>query len=67
MLPFDPPENIRKPKVFRCFQGDQEGTLGGEGLRLKTPHIKNSTFIVRVGKNENKRNRLFIARVTINC
>ena len=31
MLPFDPPENIRKPKVF-CFQGDQKGILGRKGL-----------------------------------
>ena len=28
MFPFDPPENIRKPLVFWCFQGDQKGTLG---------------------------------------
>ena len=32
MFPFDPPENIRKPKIF-CFQGDQMGTLGSKGLR----------------------------------
>ena len=32
MFPFDPPEKIRKPKVFRCFQGDQKGTLGSKGL-----------------------------------
>ena len=32
MFPFDPPENIRKPKVFWCFQGDQKGTLGSKGL-----------------------------------
>ena len=32
MFPFDPPENIRKPKVFSCFQGDQKGTLGRKGL-----------------------------------
>ena len=23
IFPFDPPKNIRKPKVFWCFQGDQ--------------------------------------------
>ena len=28
VLPFDPPENIRKPLVFWCFQVDQKGTLG---------------------------------------
>ena len=31
MFSFGPPENIRKPKVFR-FQGDQEGTLGKKKL-----------------------------------
>ena len=31
MFPFDPPENIPKPKVFLCFQGDQKGTLGRNG------------------------------------
>ena len=34
MFPFDPPENIRKPKVFWCFQGDQKGTLGSKGLTV---------------------------------
>ena len=34
MFPFDPPENIRKPKVFSCFQGDQKGTLGSKGLKI---------------------------------
>ena len=33
MFPFDPLENIRKPLVFWCFQGDQKGTLGRKGLR----------------------------------
>ena len=32
MFPFDSPENIRKPKVFCCFQGDQKGTLGRKEL-----------------------------------
>ena len=32
MFPFDSPENIRKPKASRCFQGDQKGTLGRKGL-----------------------------------
>ena len=27
MFPFDPPENIRKPCVFWCFQGDQQETV----------------------------------------
>ena len=31
-VPFDPPENIRKPLVFWSFQGDQKGTLGSKGL-----------------------------------
>ena len=34
MFPFDPPENIRKPKVFWCFQGDQKRTLGRKGFNL---------------------------------
>ena len=33
MFPFDSPENIRKPFVFWCFQGDQKGTLGSKGLK----------------------------------
>ena len=33
MFPFNSPEKIRKPKVFWCFQGDQKGTLGREGLK----------------------------------
>ena len=28
---FDPPENIKKPKVFYYFQGDQKGPLGNKG------------------------------------
>ena len=32
MSPFDPYENIRKPLVFWCFQGDQKGTLGRKEL-----------------------------------
>ena len=27
-----PRENIRKPKLFWCFQGDQKGSLGKNGL-----------------------------------
>ena len=33
MFPYGPSENIRKPKVFIFFQGDQKGTLGRNGLR----------------------------------
>ena len=43
MFPFDPPENIRKPKVFGCFQGDQKGTLGRKGL-TKTEEVKQILF-----------------------
>ena len=42
MFPFDPPENIRKPKVFWCFQGDQNGTLGSKGLTWSST----STYVV---------------------
>ena len=31
MFIFHPPENIKKPKVFLCFQEDQKGTLGRNG------------------------------------
>ena len=43
MFPFDPPENIRKPLVFRYFQGDQKGTLGSKGL---TENLRNQNFTV---------------------
>ena len=33
MLPFDPSENIRNPKVFWGFQGDQKGILGRKMLK----------------------------------
>ena len=33
MLPFDSPENIRTPKVFWFFEGDQKATLERKGLR----------------------------------
>ena len=45
MFPFDPPENIRKPKVFWCFQGDQKGTLGRKGLTVK--YFANNTALIR--------------------
>ena len=32
IFPFDPPENITKPKVFLYFQGYQKGALGRKGL-----------------------------------
>ena len=34
MFPFEPPESIKKPNVFLCFQGDQKVTLGRKGLRI---------------------------------
>ena len=34
MFPFDPTENIRKPKVFWCFQGGSKGYTGKK--RVKT-------------------------------
>ena len=33
MFSFDSPENIRKPLVFWCFQGDQKEALGRKGLK----------------------------------
>ena len=34
MFPIDPPDNIKKSLVFLCFQGDQKGILGRNGLKL---------------------------------
>ena len=34
MFSFDPPENIRKPKVFWCFQGGSEGKIGKKMVNL---------------------------------
>ena len=31
MFPVDPPEHIRKPDVFWCFQGDQKEHLEEKG------------------------------------
>ena len=39
MFPFDPSENIKKPKVFWCFQRDQKGTLGRKRLNKKVWNI----------------------------
>ena len=38
-VPFESPENIRKPFLFWCFQGDQKVTLGRNELTLKDPFI----------------------------
>ena len=35
MFPFDPPEYIRKPSIFWCFQGGQKGTLERNGLNWR--------------------------------
>ena len=34
MFPFDPPENIRKPKVFLCFQGGLKGNIGKKRVKI---------------------------------
>ena len=34
MFPIDPPDNIKKSLVFLCFQDDQKGILGRNGLKL---------------------------------
>ena len=51
MFPFDPPENIRKPKVFRCFQGDQKGTLGSKGLNFRSSGSKLESVTCTFAKN----------------
>ena len=40
MFPFDPPEKIKKPKVFWYFQGDQKGALGSNGLNIHKVYWK---------------------------
>ena len=44
MFPFDRTENITKPKVFRCFQGDQKEILRRKGLTtFFTPLFQTAT------------------------
>ena len=38
-VPFWPPGNMRKPRVFWCFQGDQKRTLGRKGLKKSRPRF----------------------------
>ena len=40
VFPFDPPENIRKPLVFGCFEGNQKGVLGRKVLKILCNHQK---------------------------
>ena len=35
MVPFDPPKNIRKTLVFRCFQEGQKGKIGIKNIGKK--------------------------------
>ena len=50
MFPFDPSENVRKPKVFWCFQGDQMETLGRKGLMITKQSIYYSWWICNEGQ-----------------
>ena len=52
MFHFDPPENIRKSKVFWCFQRDQKRTLGRKGL--------SNSNIERVGVFKTQSNISFV-------
>ena len=45
MFPFDAPENIKKPKVFWCFQGDQKRTLGRKESRQMSGRVLNMTLV----------------------
>ena len=48
MFPFDPPENIRKPKVSLCFQGGQKGTLERQGLSsVINPFLVNVSILYK--------------------
>ena len=51
MFPFVPPENIRKPNVFWCFQWDQKGTLGRKGLKIFWDSLERKWFIESVPWN----------------
>ena len=45
----DSPENIRKPKIFWCFQGNQKGTLERKGLMLNYfwfPSVSSKSILV---------------------
>ena len=52
MFPFGPPENIKKPLFFWCFQRDQKLTLGRKWLTecLIVPSINTASLFV--GKNK---------------
>ena len=43
-VPFDPPENIGKPKVFWRFQGDQKRNLQRKWLNLLSAFLSNFYF-----------------------
>ena len=47
MFPFDLSENIRKPLVFLCFQGDQKETLGRKGLKVIYSFIKKDQYFLQ--------------------
>ena len=52
MFPFDPPENIRKPKMG--FQGDQKGALGRKGLNANHFHVLISKSLRHCKSNREK-------------
>ena len=49
MFPSDPPENLKKPLLFRCFQGDQREALGRKRLRIKTALYALVKFLHKLG------------------
>ena len=52
LLNFEPPENIRKPLVFSCFQGKQKGALGRQGLkRMNVISLKGKNVLQRQTTN----------------
>ena len=42
---FDPPENIRKPKFFYCFQGESKGSIGKKRVNLVVPLEGGELFV----------------------
>ena len=54
MFPFYTPENTRKPKVFWCFQGVQNGNIGQKRVNIT------AKYLILIYKNLNLRKSTFL-------
>ena len=52
---FDSPQNIRKPKVFWCFEGNQKGSLRRKGLMIK--NLSKLWILFNFNNNNTRRNK----------